>query len=125
MNILLIEPDQQLGSIYSKALEQAGYEIRWERNAQDAIVAADEFTPDAVVIELQLARHNGVEFLYEFRSYPDWQTVPIVLNTSVATLPASKNLLEQLGIKAVHYKPHTSLAQLLRSIEGVLLPLSA
>ena len=31
--------------------------------------------PAIVMLELQLVEHSGIEFLYEFRSYPEWQRV--------------------------------------------------
>jgi len=117
MNILLIEPDAQLGDIYSSALQRAGHKVDWRRDAQDAIASADDTRPDVVILELQLARHNGVEFLYEFRSYSDWQDIPVILQTSALDLPAGADLLERLGVRAVHYKPQTTLAELVTSVE--------
>lgn len=122
MNVLLIEPDIQLGAIYKQAIEQAGHIVSWQRAAQSAIEAADKQKPDVVVLELQLARHNGVEFLYEFRSYPDWEQVPIILHTSVTMLPVSKELLERFGVQTLHYKPQTTLGELIASIGRVLTP---
>ncbi len=120
MKILLIEPDTQLGSIYTDALAKAGHEVLFRRDAQAAIETAESSQIDLVILELQLARHNGVEFLYEFRSYPDWQGIPIILHTSVDVLPASQDLLKRLGVQATHYKPKTTLAQLVKSVEQTL-----
>jgi DNA-binding response OmpR family regulator len=116
MNILLVEPDEQLGQIYSQALQRAGHKVDWRRDAQTAIEAADQTRPEAVILEVQLARHNGIEFLYEFRSYPDWQKTPVILHTNALGLPSSEDLLARLGVHAVHYKPQTSLAQLVTSL---------
>ena len=117
MIILLIEPDIQLGQIYSKALQRAGHSLHWQRDAQSAIEIADTVKPDLVVLEIQLARHNGIEFLYEFRSYPDWQQTPIILNINAHELPADKHLLDKLGIRDILYKPQTKLADLVASVE--------
>ena len=117
MTILLIEPDVQLGQIYMAALQRAGHSVYWQRDAQSAIEAANTAKPDVVILEIQLARHNGVEFLYEFRSYPDWQETPILLNTNALDLPADEHLLSTLGVKAIHYKPQTTLGELIASVE--------
>jgi response regulator RpfG family c-di-GMP phosphodiesterase len=82
---------------------------------------ADRFQPDLVVIELQLVEHSGIEFLYEFRSYPDWQDVPVIVQSQVPPreFNASIQLLkDELGIKEYLYKPQTTLKQLLRSVNG-------
>src|ERR1700741_3726207 len=100
MNVLLIEPDKKLGGVYKAALEQAGHAVEMVAHAQDAVHTADEQKPDVVVLELQLAKHNGIEFLYEFRSYSEWQNIPVVLLTMVppASLQITKEILQTLGI---------------------------
>jgi DNA-binding response OmpR family regulator len=123
MHILLIEPDKILAGTYRQALEHAGHSVSVSHNAQDAVHHADEKTPDAVVLELQLAGHSGVEFLYEFRSYPEWQQVPLILHTLVPpqALRISEQLLDQLHVNAYFYKPSTSLRKLIRSVSDVQL----
>src|SRR5438132_74554 len=83
MHILLIEPDRPQARTLASALQQAGHTVAHAVSAQGAVHLADEQSPDVVVLELQLPQHNGVEFLYEFRSYPEWLHVPVVLHTFV------------------------------------------
>jgi DNA-binding response OmpR family regulator len=122
-NILLVEPDHMLAQTYIGALELAGHSVQVSPTAQSALEVADEVRPDVVLLELQLVAHSGVEFLYEFRSYADWQEVPIVIVSKVP--PAEFNqsarmLKEQLGVTTYCYKPQTDLKQLLRVVAGVL-----
>jgi DNA-binding response OmpR family regulator len=117
--VLLIEPDTELARTYAQALQLAGHESATAATAQAAIDAADQRTPDIVVLELQLPAHNGIEFLHEFRSYAEWQTTPVIINTYTSPqqlAPARRALAEDLGVRATHYKPQTSLQLLLRSI---------
>ena len=119
MNVLLIEPDRVLAETYQKALEAAGHKIVVCASAQAAIFAADNAKPDIVVLELQLIEHSGIEFLYEFRSYPEWQDTPVIVHSQVppAEFSASKDILEgELGVRAYYYKPLTSLRALLRAV---------
>lgn len=122
MNVLLIEPDARLAAIYSQALIAAGHVVRHSPLAQQAVHEAEDFTPAVVVLELQLVGHNGIEFLYEFRSYAEWKDIPVVLLTMVAphALNITKELLDQFGIVDVLYKPATNLRQLVQSIEGAV-----
>jgi two-component system OmpR family response regulator len=116
--ILLVEPDTALARIYYSALKAAGYKVSIASNAQSAITAADRHKPDMVILEMQLVRHNGLEFLYEFRSYPEWQKIPILLHTLVppAEFAGNTSLWHELGVDGYMYKPRTSLKQLLRSV---------
>ncbi len=118
-SVLLLEPDKKLATLYMAVLESAGYAVTWSATAQDAILQADAAIPDIVILELQLVAHSGIEFLYEFRSYVDWQNVPVVILSHVppTEFAGNSNLLErQLGVRSYHYKPQTNLAALLRAV---------
>ena len=122
-NILLIEPDHSLARTYKSALVTAGHQVLVSTSAQTAIDAADEVCPDVVVMELQLVAHSGVEFLYEFRSYADWQAIPVIVLSKVP--PAEFNqcgrtMREHLGVSAYCYKPQTDLKQLLHVVMNTL-----
>jgi len=117
--VLILEPDKLLAETYRRALEFAGCEAVCVTSGQAAVDSADEMIPDLIILELQLAAHNGLEFLYEFRSYTDWQRVPVIVNTNI--VPSSLNMVEEslykkLGIQAWHYKPETSLQLLIHSV---------
>lgn len=118
--ILLLEPNTLLAAAYVRALEIAGYTVRHTAGAQAAIHAADEQKPDIVVMEMQLGgRHNGMEFLHEFRSYTEWQGVPVVVNTVVyppRMAAAAPVLRTQLGVVDILYKPTASLADLVAAV---------
>ena len=119
--VLLIEPDRILAEVYKRAIEADGLtEVVSVTGAQTAIMAADQRKPDLVILELQLIEHSGLEFLYEFRSYPEWQSIPVLVQTMVPFAEFNDNwhlLRGELGVRAYMYKPSTSLRQLLSSIK--------
>lgn len=121
MNILLIEPDKKLGDIYQRALEAEGHIVQQSAHAQDAVHLADEVKPAVILLELQLAAHNGIEFLYEFRSYPEWQGIPVILLTVVSpsSLQITKKMMKNFGILECLYKPATNLKQLIFAVNEV------
>lgn len=113
--VLLIEPDRQLADIYCRALSDSGHEVVCTPTAQAALNAADTLQPDLVILELQLVEHSGIEFLYEFRSYVDWQKTPVIVHTQVPQiefLESSDLLATELGVVAYLYKPKVSLKEL-------------
>ena len=119
MNILLIEPDTQLAGTYAAALRTVGYQVRTATTAQDGIFAADDQAPDIIILELQLVSHSGIEFLYELRSYPEWQSIPVIVLSHVppAEFIDSWDLLSTgLGVVKYVYKPRTTLTKLLQSV---------
>jgi DNA-binding response OmpR family regulator len=118
-NVLLIEPDRLLAETYRQVLEAAGHDVTVASGAQAAVMEADAAKPDLVILELQLIGHSGIEFLYEFRSYLDWQAIPVIIQSQVppGEFVGSWQLLSQeLGVKVYLYKPQTTLRQLLAQV---------
>jgi DNA-binding response OmpR family regulator len=120
--ILLVEPDRLLARTYHDILSRNGHTVRICATAQGGVYCADEFRPDVVILELQLVAHSGIEFLYEFRSYPDWNDVPVIIHTNVPAGEFSgswKLLRNQLGVVQYLYKPVTTLKALLSAVQDL------
>lgn len=126
-NVLIIESDRILADNISQMLEQAGHQTAWNLDPQAAIDSADSKTPDAIIIDLMLAGRSGIEFLYEFRSYPEWQNVPVIVFSDITPeeFDHAGTGFSQLNVAAYHYKPITKLSDLLASIDTVLQPAAA
>jgi DNA-binding response OmpR family regulator len=123
--LLIVEPDHLLSRIYESAFTSIGYNVTLANAAQSGIMAADKLTPDLVILEIQLVEHSGIEFLYEFRSYSDWQHTPVIINTQVP--PEEFNgswqvLKNDLSVGCYLYKPKTNLKSLLRNAERFMAP---
>jgi DNA-binding response OmpR family regulator len=121
-HILLMETDHMLAKNLSKFLKKLGHEVSWHVEPQAAMDSADNNKPDVIILDLFLAGRSGIEFLYEFRSYPEWQDMPVVIFSSVAAEDLSNCLesLEQLNVSAYRYKPTTSMAELAETLEQSL-----
>lgn len=121
MKILLVEPDKILSEVTESALTAVGHDIATARSAQHALDVLDEYMPDLVILEIQLGLHNGIEFLYEVRSYPEWQHIPAVIYTlNSRTLDRQfAPALEDLRVSAVLYKPHTTTNRLVEVVNGL------
>lgn len=121
MNVLLVEPDKLLGEVSKHALETAGFKVVWKKSAQMALDSLDDKLPDVMIVELQLGLHNGVELLYEIRSYSEWQSIPVIIHTMNARVLDNRlvSVLEQLGVKSVLYKPKTGMPQLIRAVNQI------
>ena len=120
-NVLLIENNSVLAQVYVRSLEHAGFKVRLEADAQQAIHAADIQKPDVVVMEMQLPGRNGIEFLQEFRSYTDWRKIPVVVHTMLPldVINRIQYALERdFGIKDILYKPRTGLQDLVNIVRA-------
>ncbi|HCM51785.1 TPA: hypothetical protein DIS56_01475 [Candidatus Saccharibacteria bacterium] len=126
-HVLVIESDRIVADNITQMLEQAGHRTSWHLDPQGAIDGADSKAPDAIIIDLMLAGRSGVEFLYEFRSYPQWQKLPVIVFSDVTPeeFNGAGTGFSQLNVAAYHHKPVTKLSDLLDSVKTVLQPAAA
>lgn len=119
MRILFIEPDSVLSNTYKQALIGGGHEVVSKANAQSAVDALNIQAIDLIILEIQMASHNGLEFLHELRSYGEWQDLPVIILTLVPrnSFTLDNGNFKDLGIRDYLYKPITTNSLLLESIE--------
>lgn len=120
--ILILEPNRLLAQQYMRYLTREGHEVTWCEDAQEGVATADSLRPDIVIVELLLAGHSGVEFLYEFRSYADWLHVPVIILSGISQTNAgiADATLAELNIGAYMYKPDTELVRLNQIVTRLL-----
>lgn len=125
--VLILSSDRRLGGQAAAYLKSKGYEARAHTEPQQAISAANTQPPDIAVIDLLLAGRSGVEFLYELRSYPEWQNIPVILsgNQQPADISPFRDAFDLLGVSAYLPAPLTSLAILEQHIRSFLRPATA
>lgn len=121
MQVLVIEPDRIIRHTYRAALADAGHAVTEAANAQEAVQAADAQTPEVILLDIDMAKHNGIEFLYELKSYPEWHHIPVILLVSRSQYELSKHavLRQQLSVKHVFVKSQLSLALLCEAVAAM------
>jgi DNA-binding response OmpR family regulator len=120
--VLLIEPDRVLAENLKSILKKSGFSTRWNRDMQAAVESVDEYQPEIIIMDLATGGHGGVEFLYELRSYPEWQNLPVIIYSSTppAELQNLTKAQKELNITDFYYKPATSLTELAGAVQITL-----
>ncbi len=118
--ILLIEPHIVSQSAVVESL--VNHDVIAVPDAETAIEAANEREFDVVVMELSLAGHSCIEFLYEFRTYSDWRGIPVLIYSSIDLDSdiLKSSAWEKLGIYRYLYKPKSSLSELQKYVDKSL-----
>lgn len=115
--LLVIEPDHDIADALRTYLSKS-YKIIWTQSAAEAIALTGKKTFDAVVLELALGnQHSGLEFLHEFKSYPDTLLIPVIV---LSQQQLDEISLKSLGVTAYLYKPQASLEQVAAIIAKAL-----
>lgn len=124
MKILLVESDKLLAENLSAALKTSGHKTLWHVDLQTALEVLDDDKPDAIILDLALANRSGAEFLYEVRSYPEWQRLPIFVWSDLTEAEARPLFasFKDLGVISYHHKSGTRLKKLLKNLEAQAAP---
>lgn len=77
--ILLIDDDRIIGSVYSRKLSSAGFEVRVELDGAGAQRAFEEFEADLYIIDIGLPDVHGLEILKAIRDVPEYAKVPVII----------------------------------------------
>lgn len=120
--ILILDQDKLYVKSIDNQLKKNGYLVDVAINAQSAIAKIDKVEPDLILCEVLLTGHNGLEFMHELRSYPEWQGIPLIVLSRIDKLDiqiTKKNMMDY-GIIDVWYKPEVSMQSLLEKIERTL-----
>ena len=117
--VLLIDSARTSKISFQKYFDSK-YTIITASTAEDAmsLISDSDVHLRCIVVEMTLAGHSGFEFLYEFRSYSDWATLPVIVYTSVdiPTIVLKSRSWKALHIADYLYKPISSLADVEKSI---------
>lgn len=121
MRVLLVEPDKLLGSVARDSIAATGQEVVWTKTGQQALDALEEYYADVIVLEINLGVHNGVEFLYELRSYDEWRNIPVIVYTSNHRVGDSVFAapLNQLGVAVTLNKSEVSIDKLMQILPTI------
>jgi two-component system phosphate regulon response regulator OmpR len=101
-HVVVVEDDPRLRRMIVTYLYRAGYEVHEAEDGAQALATMQTSIPDAVLLDLQMPRMNGTEFLAACRRDPRLSTVPIVVYSGA---PADEATAEQLGARAYLMKP--------------------
>lgn len=79
--VLIVDDDIDAADMLAQALQGAGHEVRKEHDGTSALVAATQFQPDVVLLDLGLPGMDGIEVARRLRGYPQLASVRIVALT--------------------------------------------
>ncbi|MCP4418036.1 MAG: response regulator [Chloroflexi bacterium] len=79
---LIIEDDEDLGIVFSAALEEAGYEVELVQDGRTALERLSVTIPDVVVLDLHLPSVAGVDIFRDIRADKRLKNTHIVIATA-------------------------------------------
>ena len=109
-NILVVEDDPDINRLLCRVLEGAGYPCRPAFSGSEAVLWAEQYNYDMVLLDLMLPGLTGEEFIAQMRRR---KTMPIIVLSAKAGLEDRVNVL-RLGADDFIPKPFDNVEVLAR-----------
>jgi two-component system, OmpR family, phosphate regulon response regulator PhoB len=81
-HILVIEDEDALSTLLQYNLQKEGYQVSVAGDGEEALLLADEATPDVVLVDWMLPKLSGIEVCRRLRNRPATRNVPIIMLTA-------------------------------------------
>lgn len=102
--IMVIEDDQKIRELLVDGLTSVAYEVRSATNGLEALQLLESFKPALFIVDLNMPKLDGLEFLKAIRSREETKDLPAI----VLTAQSEDDLIQksmQLGAKHFLVKP--------------------
>jgi two-component system phosphate regulon response regulator PhoB len=91
--LLLVEDEQDMADLVTLIMKEQGYQVL---HAADGSVALEKVAlmppPSLVLLDIQLPDVDGITILETIRATPDWEHVPVIMLTGVASQDAFRKV---------------------------------
>ena len=116
--ILVIEDEELLRNLYCELLEMKGFTVYKSIDGQDALNILEESKPDLILLDINMPKLDGIEFLKRVKADDKLRGIPIILITGVIQV---EKVSKCLDLGAVGYiEKANSPVEVMNKIEMVL-----
>lgn len=81
-HVLVVEDEDALATLLQYNLEKEGYQVSAAGDGEEALMMAEEETPDLVLVDWMLPKVSGIEVCRRLRSRQETANVPIIMLTA-------------------------------------------
>jgi CheY-like chemotaxis protein len=79
--VLLVDDDHDSRELYVQILEWAGFDVQAAEDGEAALVIVSQYAPEAVVLDINLPRRDGIRVLRDLRQLPETAAIPVIALT--------------------------------------------
>lgn len=100
--ILVVEDEKPIRELLADMLLEYGYEVDSARDGEAALARMHDHVPDVILLDLMMPGMDGWSFVRTLRNLTRWGSIPIVVVSAIADLPAAA---ARLGVVSCITKP--------------------
>ena len=118
--ILVIDDEKEFTELVKLNLEETGkYEVREENKGLHGFVAAKQFKPDLILLDILMPDLGGSEIAYQLKNDKETQDIPIAFLTAVITKEETDYQSSIIGGHPFIAKPVTA-RQLINTVKKII-----
>ena len=117
--IAIIEDDTVISHMYRMKFEADGFDVQLAHDGEKGVELVEHFSPDIILLDIQMPKKNGAEALQEIRKEPWGKDVPVIILTNLGEEEAPKSL-RALGIESYIVKAELTPRQVVQKVKDTL-----
>jgi chemosensory pili system protein ChpA (sensor histidine kinase/response regulator) len=117
LKVLIVDDSISVRHSVARLVESRGWKQQQAVDGVDALAKLETFTPDVIVLDIEMPRMNGYEFKSHINNNPHFKDIPVVMLTSRAS-EKHQQKAKELGIQHYMTKPYQEDA-FIRLLENV------
>lgn len=82
--ILMVEDEEDIAFILRFLLDRNGYQVDHASDGRQALDRLNGDPPDAVLLDIMLPYHDGLEIVERMRAIDAWRSIPVLMLTAKA-----------------------------------------
>ena len=117
--IAIIEDDPVISQMYRMKFEADGFDVQLANNGKRGVAMVEAFTPDIILLDLQMPEMSGDEALEKIRAH-DWgKDIPVIVLTNLGEEESPKSI-RALGIHSYIVKAELTPRQVVQQVKEAL-----
>lgn len=118
-DLLIVEDNERNMRLMRLVLRELDYALHEATSGTQALAMLEDFTPDLILMDIQLPDIDGLEITRRLRHDPRFATIPIIALTAYA-MPGDREMFLDAGCTGYVAKPIEDRRAFLETIRGYL-----
>jgi DNA-binding response OmpR family regulator len=117
--IAIIEDDPVISQMYRMKFEADGFDVQLANNGKRGVELVKVFSPDLILLDLQMPEMTGVEALTVIRKSESSKDTPVIILTNMGEEESPKEL-RTLGVHSYIVKANLTPRQVVQRVKEAL-----
>jgi chemosensory pili system protein ChpA (sensor histidine kinase/response regulator) len=105
LNIMVVDDSVSVRTVVSRLMQRQGWKVQTAKDGVEALECLHTYRPDLIVLDIEMPRMNGYEFMAAFRAKEAFSDIPVIMLTSRAA-EKYREKAKAVGVNGFLIKPY-------------------